>query len=108
VSSAPTADDRLRPEAHDRLVELDESESLLEPFARPHRRPLPHARSRSQRSGKGFSARKSGGQPGHEGRTRELVAPERVDERSVHLPERCGRGHEFDYRCGSSTSAPTS
>ncbi|MBA2261967.1 MAG: IS66 family transposase [Solirubrobacterales bacterium] len=42
------------------------------------------------------SMRKSGGQPGHEGKTRELVAPDRVDERLVHLPERCGCGHRFD------------
>jgi len=42
------------------------------------------------------SMRKSGGQPGHEGKTRELVAPDRVDERRAHLPERCGCGHFFD------------
>ncbi len=41
------------------------------------------------------SMRKSGGQPGHEGKTRELAAPERVDERLVHLPDRCGCGHVF-------------
>lgn len=42
------------------------------------------------------SKRKSGGQPGHEGKTRGLAAPERIDERFVHLPGRCGCGHEFD------------
>jgi transposase len=42
------------------------------------------------------SMRKSGGQPGHGGRTRELVAPERVDRRFEHPPERCGCGHIFD------------
>jgi len=41
------------------------------------------------------SMRKSGGQPGHEGKTRELAAPERVDERRVHLPGRCGCGYAF-------------
>lgn len=40
--------------------------------------------------------RKSGGQPGHEVQTREMVAPKRINERLVHLPERCGCGHEFD------------
>lgn len=39
--------------------------------------------------------RKTGGQPGHEGKTRELVAAERVDERVPHLPERCDCGHTF-------------
>jgi transposase len=42
------------------------------------------------------SMRRSGGQPGHEGKTRELAAPERVDRRVVHPPERCGCGHSFD------------
>jgi transposase len=42
------------------------------------------------------SMRGSGGQPGHEGRTRELAAPERVDRRAAHLPDCCGCGHEFD------------
>ena len=42
------------------------------------------------------SMRKSGGQPGHGGKTRELVAPERVDRRFEHPPERCGCGHIFD------------
>lgn len=39
------------------------------------------------------SMRKSGGQAGHEGKMRELAAPERVDERRVHLPECCRCGH---------------
>ncbi len=42
------------------------------------------------------SLRKSGGQPGHEGKTRELVAPERVDRRFEHLPDGCGCGYRFD------------
>jgi hypothetical protein len=40
--------------------------------------------------------RKQGTQPGHEGKTHEMAAPERVDERRDLLPERCGCGHLFD------------
>ena len=35
------------------------------------------------------SGRKRGGQPGHEGRHRRLLPPERVDEVVEHWPERC-------------------
>lgn len=42
------------------------------------------------------SMRSSGAQPGHEGRAREMVAPERVDRRVEHLPEACECGHCFD------------
>ena len=41
------------------------------------------------------SMRSTGGQPGHEGKTREMVAPERVDRRFEHLPERCCCGQVF-------------
>jgi transposase len=40
--------------------------------------------------------RKAGGQPGHEGKHRALVGPERVDRHTEHLPEGCGCGHSFD------------
>ena len=33
---------------------------------------------------------------GHQGKTRELVAPERLDKRVAHLPDCCGCGHVFD------------
>jgi transposase len=36
------------------------------------------------------SGRRPGGQPGHEGRHRALLAPEQVDERIEHWPKRCG------------------
>jgi transposase len=45
---------------------------------------------------KELSKRKPGGQPGHEGKHRELVGSERVDRRSEHLPQRCCCGHRFD------------
>lgn len=41
-----------------------------------------------RQGGKG-SGRKRGGQPGHEGRHRRLLPPERVDEVVDHWPERC-------------------
>jgi transposase len=45
---------------------------------------------------KELSKRKPGGQPGHEGKHREMVASERVDRRSRHLPDACSCGHRFD------------
>ena len=43
------------------------------------------------------SLREQGAQPGHEGRTREMASPERVDERFEHLPHSCsGCGHDFN------------
>lgn len=41
------------------------------------------------------SGRKPGGQPGHKGRTRELLPPEKVDDIQDHFPEAC-------ERCGTS------
>jgi transposase len=46
----------------------------------------PSVPPRSPRPGSG---RKRGGQPGHEGRYRRLLPPERVDEVVEHWPERC-------------------
>ena len=46
----------------------------------------PSAAPRPRQPGSG---RKRGGQPGHEGRHRRLLAPEQVDEVVEHWPERC-------------------
>ncbi len=60
-------------------------------------RPAPRAeRRRAAREAYKRSMRKSGGQPGHHGKTRELVAPERLEKRLEHLPDCCGCGHVFD------------
>jgi transposase len=60
-------------------------------------RPAPRAeRRRAAREAYKRSMRKSGGQPGHQGKTREMVAPERVDQHFEHLPDCCGCGHVFD------------
>jgi transposase len=47
------------------------------------------------------SGRKRGGQPGHEGRGRDLLPTSAVDEVIEHWPERCGCGHVFsvEERC---------
>ncbi|MBA3371261.1 MAG: hypothetical protein H0T96_07400 [Thermoleophilaceae bacterium] len=51
------------------------------------------------------SSRKPGGQPGHEGKSRELAAPERVDRRFEHLAGECaGCGHRFDPPRSASAS----
>jgi transposase len=53
-------------------------------------------RRRKAREAYKRSMRKSGGQPGHQGKTRELVAPERLDDHVEHLPDACDCGHVFD------------
>jgi transposase len=60
-------------------------------------RPAPRAeRRRAAREAYKRSMRKSGGQSGHQGKTRERVAPERVDKHFEHLPDCCDCGHVFD------------
>jgi transposase len=51
--------------------------------------------TRSPERGKDFTGRGRGGQPGHEGRGRELLPACAVDELVDHWPERCGCGHVF-------------
>ena len=64
------------------------SPSSDQPLSRAERR-------RRAREAYKRSMRKTGGQPGHQGKTRELVGSERVNRRLEHLPERCGCGHLF-------------
>ena len=40
--------------------------------------------------------RKPGGQPGHEGKHRQMAGPEQLERRTEHLPESCACGHRFD------------
>lgn len=59
------------------------------PMSRQERRKLARERAKE-------SLRKAGGQPGHEGKHRQMAPPEQVDETFEHLPERCsGCGHGF-------------
>ncbi len=85
---------RERLEELERRLGRDSTNSSMPPSSDP---PLSRAeRRRRAREAYKRSMRSSGGQPGHEGKAREMVAPERVDERFEHLPERCGCGHRFD------------
>lgn len=77
-----------------RIAALDSTNSSMPPSSDP---PKSRAeRRRIAREAYKRSMRKSGGQPGHEGKSREMVAAERVDRRVVHLPDCCECGHEFD------------
>jgi transposase len=78
----------------ERQVDRDSTNSSMAPSSDPPRSRA--ERRRAAREAYKRSLRKSGGQPGHEGKARELVAPERVEKRFEHLPERCGCGHVFD------------
>ena len=76
-----------------RQINRDSSNSSMAPSQDP-------PRSRAERRAAARvqfkrSARTPGGQPGHEGKSREMAAPERVDERFEHLPSPCECGHCF-------------
>ena len=91
---AEGAELRERVEDLERRVDRDSGNSSMPPSSDP---PKSRAeRRRAAREAYKRSMRRSGGQPGHEGKSRELVARERVDERVGHLPDCCGCGHEFD------------
>jgi len=53
-------------------------------------------RREARAKAKQLTQRKAGGQPGHEGKHRQMAPPEQVDRRTEHLPEACSCGHPFD------------
>lgn len=78
----------------ERQAKRDSGNSSMPPSQDP---PLSRAeRRRRAREAYKRSMRKSGGQPGHPGKSRELVAPERVNNQFEHLPDCCGCGYRFD------------
>jgi len=87
---------RERVDEHERLLKRDSTNSSLPPsrdppLTRQQRRALARKRAKA-------SLRKPGGQPGHEGKTRELARPDQVTAGFDHLPAGCGCGHVFDGR----------
>jgi transposase len=85
---------RERIEELERQVDRDSGNSSMPPSSDP---PKSRAeRRRLAREAYKRSMRKSGGQPGHQGKSRELVAPERVNEHVAYLPDCCECGHAFD------------
>ncbi|MCA1680526.1 MAG: IS66 family transposase [Actinobacteria bacterium] len=85
---------RERVEEHERLLKRDSTNSSLPPsrdppLTRQQRRALARERAKA-------SLRKPGGQPGHDGKTRELAVAEQVTAGFDHLPAGCGCGHVFD------------
>jgi transposase len=70
----------------ERRLNRDSRNSSAPPSADPPGRP---------KRGKDRSGRKRGGQPGHEGRGRDLLPACAVDEVIEHWPKRCACGHVF-------------
>lgn len=62
---------------------------LGEDSSNSHKPPSTDPPTRGPRQGAERGKRKPGGQPGHEGRTRELLPPEQVDEILDHKPPAC-------------------
>jgi len=86
---------RVRVDEHERLLSRDSRNSSVAPSNDPPlTRQQRRARDRERAKAQGRKSR--GGQPGHEGKARELAAAERVDRRVEHVPVWCGCGHRFD------------
>jgi len=78
----------------ERQVSRDSSNSSMPPSSDP---PKSRAeRKRAAREAYKRSMRRAGGQPGHERKTREMVAPQRLAGTVQHLPDCCGCGRVFD------------
>ena len=83
---------------------VDEIERLLKQDSRNSSKAAPNdppmtrqqRREEARRRAKESLRKQRGGQPGHEGKARELAAPERVDQVVEHVPVVCGCGHRFD------------
>ena len=92
---------RERVDEHERLLKRDSMNSSVAPskdptLTRQQRRALARERAKKSLEKQGREKREAGGQPGHEGKTRELAAPERVDRSFEHVPVACRCGHQFD------------
>lgn len=85
---------RERVDEHERLLRQDSRNSSKAPSNDP---PMTRQQRRAEarRRAKEQLRKQRGGQPGHEGKSRELASPERVDETFEHIPVVCGCGHRF-------------
>lgn len=79
----------------ERLARRDSRNSSVSPSQDP-----PKSRAERRREArekvKELSRRKPGGQPGHEGKHRQMASPEQVNRRTERFPEGCSCGHSFD------------
>lgn len=91
---AKIAELRERIEELERQAGRDSGNSSMPPSSDP---PMSRQQRRAEaRRRAKESLRKQGAQPGHEGKSREMAPPERIDERFDHLPVSCECGHAFD------------
>lgn len=82
-------------EEFQRRLSQDSRNSSKPPSSDP---PLTRAERRREARAKlkELSKRKAGGQPGHEGKHRQLAGAEQVDRAFQYLPRACACGHSFD------------
>ncbi len=92
---AKIAELRERIEELERQVGRDSRNSSMPPSSDSPKSRAERRREAREKA-KEWSKRKPGGQPGREGKSREMAPPERVDETFEHLPVSCECGHAFD------------